>query len=156
MKPADNFYRFWCDFCDDGWHYRSACQSIVAKIVAGNADAIAANPTCVAAINKGRCKALDMSGEEIAKGATIYYVDRDDAGPGVTRREVARTPLEIAKHHALLSSLGLVANNSTTSLTRCVASVAKPPANKPSTSIQNAFDLAGMINAEIIQLKEAA
>lgn len=83
-------------------HYYSACQAKYRKVKARKAGCT--NPSCVTAIEKGLCPAAKMIVEEMT-GQARYYLDRDDAGPGiVSRAELGlppRTQEEIDRHRKI-------------------------------------------------------
>ena len=141
----DNFYSFWCRETDDGWKYRVACQTKVEKIMAGDSTTIEQFQDCVRAMKRGSCLAVSMAEEEVDKGSTIYYVDRDDRGPGIVCREVPRTPAVIAAHHAILPNLKIVPNNT-------VTKSAPRRIEAPAVAVEpeNAFDVGDLDLGKII------
>lgn len=157
---GDNFYSHYCKRVGS-FAYIATCR----KRIAGAANAC---PTdCAEAIKKHGCPAAAMVAEEAAAFRPIYYLDRDDAGPGVmSRAELGREPRDdatIAAHHALLERVKLKPRSRelppppvSTAKKRVVKAgnnnpVISPAPAAPAKKPPGAFglDIGAMINAEL-------
>jgi len=118
-------------------------------------------PECAAAIKRGRCVAFNMLGDEIA-GLKVYYRDRDDCGPGIVSREALgqppRSEEERKHHHKIAADLQLGVDENKALPARpesiMVAPVKTREPRKPAAPITNAFDLGGLINEQVQELKQ--
>lgn len=107
MKPEDNFFSFGCGAMTRRVYY-AGCMVRIKKIVNGIDEGLF--PECSKAISDGDCLASRMADEEMEELATKFYVDRDDAGPGVmSRADLGMEPRSaetILAHHAILERIG--------------------------------------------------
>lgn len=122
---------------------------------------------CAAAIRKGKgaCAAYSLFKEEKFGKSPKYYVDRDDAGPGIISREELGLPKrgqeEREYHHELLDTLGIAANEvkpspvpREESQKPTEAQVASKPTAAPvrKKKAAGAFSLAGLITEQAEQV----
>lgn len=104
---SNNFYAFSCKVRDGDRQYYAACQARIARIRKGEERT---STDCCEAFAKGRCPAMAMIVEELS-GGVPYYLDRDDAGRGITSRlaigEQPRTDEELRRHREIAKKRGL-------------------------------------------------
>lgn len=77
-EQTDNVYTFWCDFHEQRRYYRS-CLYLIARAKAGVYKAESSDErSCANAIKRGcsACLALKMRQEEVEKGRSFYYLQR--------------------------------------------------------------------------------
>lgn len=166
---SDNFYRFHCSVIGQQT-YIAGCfrihNHIKQKTDAGRW------PECANALRGCSCEAKKMQAEELAAFRPIYYVDRDDVGPGAQSRieqgRAERGEDERNIHHDLLAGLNrepyvappvayTLSKPATPAKTRSPGrQVVEPPAPPaPRTSAFDSFDLGALITEEVRSLGAA-
>lgn len=117
VDQKHNFFSVRCDVIDHMSIYRSSCASRIMKLRSGDQYADSMFPECARALKTGRCAVQKMIAEEFGKGPK-YYLDRDDAGPGIASRSdlglPVRTEDERKFHHSIAEKLGLIINEAKT------------------------------------------
>lgn len=174
MKPSDNFHRITCNVGQCQMFY-AGCLHRLGSIEKRTDRGLW--PECVSAQKAGRCLAADMKREEQDGICRPYYLDRDDAGPGIVRRsemgQPPRTPFEIAVHHSILASRDLKPYEPLPMSDRAAQALARRSEARPAeqssvrsagargqtppiaASSPSAFDLGSLITQEVSNLKAA-
>lgn len=115
--PKHNFFAHRCREIDGNSIHRSACNKRIMRLRGKDQYAAEMFPECARALKRGRCPAEKMMAEEFGQRPK-YYLDRDDAGPGVASRKDLglpdRTDEERAFHHKIAEENGIRINEAKT------------------------------------------